>query len=111
MNEGIMYWKKKTQTHKFLQSPIVPSIFHKQNPTGSADSDWATDYSTRLSINGIVMFLAGGTIHYKTKFQDGIAHSSAEAEFVAACEAAKIALYMVYCRRNRNFTRRSNNNF
>lgn len=40
------------------------------------------------------MYLSGGAIHYKTRYQNTIAHSSTEAEFVAACDAAKLALYL-----------------
>jgi hypothetical protein len=36
---------------------------------------------------------AGGAIGYKTKFQTVIAHSSTEAEFVAACDTAKLILF------------------
>ena len=36
---------------------------------------------------------AGGAIGYKTKFQTIIAHSSTEAEFVAACDTAKMILF------------------
>ena len=43
---------------------------------------------------GIVLRLAGGTILYKTKFQDTVAQSSTEAEFVAASDAGKMALYL-----------------
>jgi hypothetical protein len=37
--------------------------------------------------------LAGGVIGYKTKFQTVIAHSTTEAEFVAACDTAKMFLF------------------
>jgi hypothetical protein len=37
--------------------------------------------------------LAGGAIAYKAKMQDVIALSSTEAEFVAACDAAKMILF------------------
>ena len=40
------------------------------------------------------MHLSGGAIHYKTRYQNTIAHSSTEAEFVVACDAAKLALYL-----------------
>ena len=61
---------------------------------GSVDSDWATDAATRKSISGIVFYFAGAAIHYKTKFQNIVSHSSTEAEFIAACDAAKVALYL-----------------
>jgi hypothetical protein len=36
---------------------------------------------------------AGGAVGYKSKFQTIIAHSSTEAEFVAACDTAKGILF------------------
>ena len=38
--------------------------------------------------------MAGGTILYKTKFQDTVSMSSTEAEFIAAAEAGKYILYL-----------------
>ena len=75
------------------QSLPLPTI-DKTKLLGSVDSDWAADTQNRKSVSGIVMHMAGGAVHYKTKYQEGIAHSSTEAEFVAACDAAKIALYL-----------------
>jgi len=39
--------------------------------------------------------LAGGAIGYKTKYQTVISHSSTEAEFVAACDTAKMILFFL----------------
>jgi hypothetical protein len=36
---------------------------------------------------------AGGAVRYKSKYQDNIAHSTTEAEFTAACDAAKQILF------------------
>jgi len=41
----------------------------------------------------MAIVLAGTVVGYKTKYQDTVAHSSTEAEFVAACETAKIVLF------------------
>ena len=41
---------------------------------------------------GIIIKYCGGTISYKTKFQDTIALSSPEAEFTAARDAGKAIL-------------------
>ena len=38
--------------------------------------------------------LAGGTIYYKTRLQQTVANSSTEAEFMAACDAGKVILYI-----------------
>ncbi len=60
---------------------------------GYVDADWATDSSHRKSVTGMVIMYARGAIRYKTKYQDTIAHSSTEAEFVAACDTAKLILF------------------
>jgi hypothetical protein len=61
---------------------------------GAVDSDYAGDTTHRRSVTGIILRIAGGTIFYKTKFQDTIALSSTEAEFTAAAEAGKYILYV-----------------
>jgi hypothetical protein len=57
----------------------------------AADSDWAGDTSHRKLVTGMILRLAGGTILYKTKYQDTIAQSTTEAEFTAACDTFEIA--------------------
>ena len=103
ITDGITYWREKPQIHPFLQKSKTPTLFHQINTnlpnqhyhlTGSVDSDWASDTKERKSVSGITMFLAGGVVNYKTKIQCDIAHSSTEAEFVAACEAAKMVIYL-----------------
>ena len=100
---GLIYWRRTTQEDIMLQPSEIPTTFHQkcEQPNnkstklqGSVDSDWATDAETRKSISGIVFYFAGAAIHYKTKFQNIVSHSSTEAEFIAACDAAKVALYL-----------------
>jgi hypothetical protein len=71
------------------QPQFNPSIAHAY-----ADSDWATCVKTQCSFGGICIQLAGGTIAYKCKFQHTVAGSSMEAEFMAACDTAKIILFV-----------------
>lgn len=65
-----------------------------QHTHAAVDSDWAGDTNHRKSVTGISLRLCGGTILYKTKFQDCVATSSTEAEFTAACDAGKAILYV-----------------
>ena len=58
------------------------------------DASYSSDVTHRTSVTGIIGRLAGGTVAYKTKFQDIIALSSTEAEFIAACDAGKNCLYI-----------------
>ena len=62
--------------------------------TGAVDSDHAGDMKHRKSVTGIAVKLAGGAVLYKTAYQQVIAHSSTEAEFVAACDGGKYILYL-----------------
>ena len=58
------------------------------------DSDWAGDSNHRKSVTCIVIKLAGGTVLYKARFQETIALSTTEAEFIAAVETGKYILYL-----------------
>ena len=64
------------------------------NTRATVDSDYANDSTHRKSVTGIAIKIAGGAIFYKTNFQSTVALSSTEAEFIAACEAAKVILYL-----------------
>ena len=104
MDEGLIYWRKQQP----LDLPIInitecksdnnytEDDIHKRTQTlhdtlfGAVNSDYAGDITHRRSVTGIVLRLAGGTIFYKTKFQDTVALSSTEAEFTAAVEAGII---------------------
>ena len=106
--EGIHFWRQTPRD----DLPDVPApstkrdgnydetiILERKESTpdimiAAADSDFAGDNSHRKSVSGIILRLAGGTIFYKTKYQDTIAMSSTEAEFTSAAEAGKYILYV-----------------
>ena len=71
------------------KQPIDPSLIQLH-----VDAAYANDPNHRRSVTGILARLAGGTIMYKTRFQDTVALSSTEAEFIAACDAGKNCLYL-----------------
>jgi hypothetical protein len=100
---GIHYWREKP--HTTLPHDPLPTL-HTDNhtlketrPTNAphlmayVDSDWATNTKKRTSMTGMVLMYASGDIGDKSKFQTIIAHSSVEAEFVAACNTAKMVLF------------------
>lgn len=104
--DGIYYWRQHPR--KDLPPGKLPSTKPSNyEPTNqersniaphtlisASDSDHATDSQHRKSVSGIVHHLAGGAVHYKTKYQDVIALSTSEAEFIAAAEAGKQILYL-----------------
>ena len=103
--DGIYFWRKHPR-NDLPEAPFPSTIpqTHQVDPSsrcddpeivhGAVDSDWAGDSNHRNSVTGIIIKYAGGTIYFKTKFQDTIAMSSTEAEFTAACDAAKAILYI-----------------
>ena len=104
-DHGITYWKPKLdrslpigQVPQLRKDSILSEQCLPQPDSnvlqGTVDSDWASDSNHRRSITAYSLELAGGAIYYKTKFQDTIATSSSEAEFTAACEAAKSICYV-----------------
>ncbi|KAL7997789.1 putative reverse transcriptase, RNA-dependent DNA polymerase [Plasmopara halstedii] len=60
--------------------------------SGFCDSDWGSDPETRKSTSGSVFTLAGGAVAWMSRRQPIIALSTAEAEYVAACEASMEAM-------------------
>jgi hypothetical protein len=80
--------------HQDLLLDINRSDFNATTAHIYLDSDWATCVKTHCSFTGLCMRLAGVTIAYKIKFQPTVALSSTEAEFMAACDASKMSLYI-----------------
>ena len=58
-------------------------------PIGYTDCDFPSDLDFRKSTLGYVFTLGGGAISWRSVKQSYIADSTMEAEYVAACEAAK----------------------
>ena len=103
ITDGIYYWREHSAYQNLLPLHPAPKLFHTQNPhlaqdkqylLGFMDADWGHDVQTRKSVTGIAMFFGGAVIYYKTKYQTTIAQSSTEAEFMSACDAGKISLYL-----------------
>ena len=61
---------------------------------GYTDSDFQTDVDSRKSMSGSIFTLGGGAIVWRSIKQSCIADSTMEAEYVAACEAAKEAVWL-----------------
>jgi hypothetical protein len=57
-----------------------------------ADSNWSNDPEKRKSVGGYLFMMNGGVVDYNCKKHTNTPLSSTEAEWYAACEAAKSAL-------------------
>ena len=58
------------------------------------DSDYAGDLDQRRSTTGYVFTLCGGAVSWRSMLQPTIALSTTEAEYMAAVECAKEAIWM-----------------
>ena len=104
---GIYYWKTNGNPN-LPRAPLPARLSTEDDPDlihdlsriplrhlyGYVDSDWASDTVHRRSVSGIAFMLAGGVVTYKTRVQATVSTSSCEAEFQAASDAGKIALYV-----------------
>ncbi|OWZ14508.1 hypothetical protein PHMEG_00012005 [Phytophthora megakarya] len=54
---------------------------------GFCDADWAKSPDTRKSVSGFILKIGGGPISWAARRQLVVAQSTAEAEYVASCEA------------------------
>jgi hypothetical protein len=110
-DDGLTYWHTKPHPSLphlpppvCLTAPSDQSLFHdvsdsaeSYTPTalhGYVNSDWAMDIRHCRSISGIVFKLAGAAIAWKCPVQPTVSLSSTEAEFLAASDADKMALYL-----------------
>ena len=61
---------------------------------GYTDSDGESDVSHRSSVSAWLYILAAAVVLYKTLFQDAVALSTTEAEFVSTSDAGKSGIYV-----------------
>ena len=60
---------------------------------GYCDSDWGSSKDDRRSVTGYTFMMGGGAVSWQSKKQPTVALSSVEAEYMAACQAAREALW------------------
>ena len=63
------------------------------NVKGYTDSDWETCVDTRRSTSGYIFLLGGAAVSWSSRRQKSVALSSCEAEYAAACEASREAVW------------------
>ena len=62
--------------------------------TGYSDSDYAADIDTRRSRTGFCFFIGNNICGWKSKLQPSVALSTAEAEYMALCDACTYSIWM-----------------
>ncbi|KAE8711146.1 putative ribonuclease H protein [Hibiscus syriacus] len=96
---GKQHWKAVKWIFRYLKGTVGHGIIfcsQRDNPlvVGYVDSDYAGDLDNRRSTTGYVFTLGGGPICWKSTVQSVVALSTTEAEYMAAAEAAKEALWL-----------------
>ena len=101
-NPGPQHWMAVKRVLRYLNGTMDYKLVYGGNdgknistPTlvGYCDADWASNVDDRRSITGYVFLLAGGAISWQTKKQPTVALSSVEAEYMAATQATKEAIW------------------
>ena len=71
-------------------------VYHSEDliPISYTNSDFQLDLDFRKSTSGCAFTLGGGAISWRSVKQSCIANSTMEAEYVAACKAAKEAIWL-----------------
>ena len=96
-NPGLDHWIAVKHILKYLRRTRNYMLVYSGgdlNPVGYTDSDFQLDRDSRKSTSGSVFTLGGGAIVWRSIKQSSIADSTMEAEYIAACEAAKEAVWL-----------------
>jgi hypothetical protein len=103
-NPGEQHMNAVMQILRYLKSaPGKGILFHKnedhQRVDAYTDADWAGDVDDRRSTSGYFTFVGGNLVTWRSKKQNVVARSSAEAEFrgmaLAVCETLWLKLLMI----------------
>ena len=96
-NLGPKHWQTVKHIRKYVQRMRNYMLVYRCEdliPIGYTNSDFQLDLDFRKSTSGCVFTLEGGAISWRSVKQSCIADSTMEAEYVAACEAAKEAIWL-----------------
>lgn len=96
-NPGKQHWRAVKRILAYLKkTPNVGLRFNQTNSSlsGFCDADYAGDLQTRRSTSGFAFLYHGGPISWTSRRQQCVALSTTEAEFVAAAEATKEAVWL-----------------
>jgi hypothetical protein len=85
---------KGTSDYKLTYGEATTSLKNRTlHFHGFCDSDWGADIDDRRSMTGYVFMLGGGAVSWQSKKQPTVALSSVEAEYMAATQATREAMW------------------
>ena len=96
-NPGLAHWIAVKHILQYLRRTRNYMLIYSDtdlNPIGYTDSDFMYEKDSRKSTSGSVFTLGGGAVVWRSVKQSSIADSTMEVEYIAACEAAKEAVWL-----------------
>ena len=95
MNPGMGHWKVAKGVLRYLKGTVSKGILYGESKDIEVycDSDFAGDIDTRRSTTGWLVKISGGCVSWASRIQPTVALSTTEAEYMAAAEAAKEAIW------------------
>jgi len=99
-NPGEVHWNAVQRVLRYLASTIDYKLVYggtseqSIKPYGFSDSNWGNDVDDRRSVTGLAFMLNGGAVCWQSKKQPTVALSSAEAEYMAASQATREAMWL-----------------
>jgi Reverse transcriptase (RNA-dependent DNA polymerase) len=97
-NPGQSHWLSLKHVLRYLKGTVDYKLTYGGNNRslhfhGFCDSDWGSDVDDRRSVTGYVFMLGGGAVSWQSKKQPTVALSSVEAEYMAATQATREAMW------------------
>ena len=84
---------------QYIKGIVGQGLFYSATPDltlkGFADADWSSCLDSRRSTTGLSMFLGDSLISWRSKKQDTVSCSSAEAEYRALNSASKEMIWLI----------------
>ena len=96
-NPGMGHWIAVKHILKYLMRIRDYMLVYSGgdlNAIGYTDSDFQSDNDSRKSTFGLIFTLGGGAVVWRSIKQSSITYSTMEAEYIAACEAAKESVWL-----------------
>ena len=97
-NPGIPHWAAVKNILKYLRNTKEKFLVYGGDTelvvSGYTDASFQTDIDDSRSQSGYVFMLNGGAVSWKSSKQETVAFSTTEAEYIAACEAAKEGVWI-----------------
>ena len=90
------HWVAAKRVLRYLKGTMNFGLFYKggSGVLRYSDADWGGDVDDRKSTSGYMLQIAGGPVSWKSRKQDTVALSTAEAEYVALSIAAQECVWM-----------------